>query len=421
MCQIVPFTLPCCRRTYVSVEKLPSCPDAWPKKKCPQDLCIQIRGYFPERRVTGMCWRCRAQTRGEVGEARESMRPVIDDAVVVVGLEELDVPRRKSRAEEKGNCWYCGAKKNCKSCKRDNENEDSAPIIREEQDPPPAVGKKRGRDSKDHEDGKDKKDKKGKGKVQNKRVKLESIPEEPGNSTPVFTNPFANQEQKPQPQQQHWSNTLAPIQDDHGRHGWQEPLPSLQDMFPGVPTESIPTNIGYLQSDASLDVARINSNAWEFGEYEHQSDNTQPAWSIPAERGSSQTFETHLLGDSTRPQENTSGVQDVKPRMDELAGQNNTSTVQYHTRNHNVHVFDPYSNARQTSQDFNLDNSSNLQDAILNCDLGLYDKSFETYCSPRVGCKYDRSESTAEPVQSIDPRLQDQSNCAGNPSYTHWS
>jgi hypothetical protein len=116
MCQILPFTLPCCRRIYVEVSKLPSCPDAWPEKKCPPELCIQVRGYEAEDRDAGICWRCQAQTAGIVGEQREYLRPEIDSAMIVQGLDEVSVTGRRRMVEEDGKCWYCGATSGCQHC-----------------------------------------------------------------------------------------------------------------------------------------------------------------------------------------------------------------------------------------------------------------------------------------------------------------
>ncbi len=117
MCQVVPFTLPCCRKVYVSISKLPSCPDAWPKAKCPPELCIQLGGYEPEHRRYGMCWRCKAiQKDGKQLWELDSLRPGIDTAEIVKGLEELNVSERRNRVEEGGHCWFCDARGGCQSC-----------------------------------------------------------------------------------------------------------------------------------------------------------------------------------------------------------------------------------------------------------------------------------------------------------------
>jgi len=116
MCQVLPFTLPCCHRIYVEVTKLPSCPDAWPESKCPPELCIQVRGYEAEDRDTGTCWRCQAEIAGVSGEDRENLRPGIDSAMIVQGLDEVGASGRRRMAEESGNCWYCGAKAGCQYC-----------------------------------------------------------------------------------------------------------------------------------------------------------------------------------------------------------------------------------------------------------------------------------------------------------------
>ena len=119
MCQVTPFTYPCCRRVYVLVEKLPNCPADWPRSKCPQELCIQV--INPEtaevkHSSSGTCWRCKAAADGKSADEREKMRPEIDRAVVVEGLEELDVSERQQRVEAGGTCWYCNARQGCSKC-----------------------------------------------------------------------------------------------------------------------------------------------------------------------------------------------------------------------------------------------------------------------------------------------------------------
>ena len=119
MCQVTPFTYPCCKRIYILIEKLPNCPADWPRSKCPQELCIQIidtETAQVKQSSMGICWRCKAAAEGKTGPERESMRPEIDKAIIVEGLEELDVADRRRRAEAGGNCWYCGARHGCSTC-----------------------------------------------------------------------------------------------------------------------------------------------------------------------------------------------------------------------------------------------------------------------------------------------------------------
>jgi hypothetical protein len=119
MCQVTPFTLPCCQRIYVLIEKLPSCPADWPKSKCPRELCIQIinpdTGHVPQR-PSGTCWRCKAAAEGKTDDERDSMRPGIDSAKIVVGLEELEGPGGRKRVKMDGKCWFCGAARGCQLC-----------------------------------------------------------------------------------------------------------------------------------------------------------------------------------------------------------------------------------------------------------------------------------------------------------------
>ena len=113
MCYVIPFTLPCCRRTYVSVTKMKDCPADWPKTKCPKELCFQI-GSQPDDRDEGTCWRCKAAEADIPPGQRESLRPGIDSADVerfIVTPEE-----KRSRMEEDGFCWFCGHRCGCELC-----------------------------------------------------------------------------------------------------------------------------------------------------------------------------------------------------------------------------------------------------------------------------------------------------------------
>jgi hypothetical protein len=110
MCQILPFTLPCCRRTYVEVSKLPSCPESWPQKKCPAELCIQVR-YEAEDRDAGACWRCQAERAGVLGDARENLRPEIDSAMIVHGFDEAGVEAENPDDLGKKRQRHAGGKK----------------------------------------------------------------------------------------------------------------------------------------------------------------------------------------------------------------------------------------------------------------------------------------------------------------------
>ena len=119
MCLVTPFTLPCCRRIYVSAERLPSCPDGWPKKKCPKELCVQISGFEPkdvDNRSTGICWRCLAWNKDIGPFEREILRPVLDKAFIAEGLGDVPMDERRVRMETAGICWHCGACGDCASC-----------------------------------------------------------------------------------------------------------------------------------------------------------------------------------------------------------------------------------------------------------------------------------------------------------------
>jgi hypothetical protein len=52
---------------------------------------------------------------GILGHERESLRPGIDKAFIVPGLEELGPAERRKLAEAEGKCWFCGTK-GCDMC-----------------------------------------------------------------------------------------------------------------------------------------------------------------------------------------------------------------------------------------------------------------------------------------------------------------
>jgi hypothetical protein len=105
MCQLNPFTLPCCGRTYVDVDKHPSCPANWPKEKCPKELCIQFGVSEPIHRTSGMCWRCSGGSE-----------PAFNYAKVTLGLEERTPQDRRRETEEGGECWSCNSIYGCHKC-----------------------------------------------------------------------------------------------------------------------------------------------------------------------------------------------------------------------------------------------------------------------------------------------------------------
>lgn len=119
MCLVEPFAPRCCGRTYVRISKVPSCPDAWPKAKCPAELCIQVgtKETIPRPPVT--CWRCQAAAGNKQGWEYEAMRPGIDRAHIVMGLEEIGVAGRRQRVEEGGHCFFCNARGGCQTCGAD--------------------------------------------------------------------------------------------------------------------------------------------------------------------------------------------------------------------------------------------------------------------------------------------------------------
>jgi len=122
--------------------------------------------------VSGACWRCKARMAGALGEEREDLRPGIDKAELVEGLEELNVSERRRIKEEAGECWLCGAKRNCKYCGATTVKAGDGDGEAKRQE----SVKKRERDT-----GRDK------AKPLRKRMKVES--EEPKPQIPTFGNP----------------------------------------------------------------------------------------------------------------------------------------------------------------------------------------------------------------------------------------
>lgn len=223
MCQILPFTLPCCRRMYVEVSKLPSCPDTWPGKKCPPELCIQVRGYDAEDRDAGTCWRCQAQRSGVVGKERENLRPEIDRAMIVHGLDEVGVTGRRRIAEESGKCWYCGATANCEHC-------GVAVKVEAEEEKSDNYGKKRRRDDGGNKD-----------YAMNKRIKVE-----PRDENQLPTTAFSYPDPEHSSPWQHVVPTpynIMPFPEGYGHMQggsmtgfglpWAQPLPP-QAVVPGT-------------------------------------------------------------------------------------------------------------------------------------------------------------------------------------------
>lgn len=62
-----------------------------------------------QQRASGTCWRCVAILTWKGGSEREGMRPVLDKAFIVEGLEEFSMDERRRRVENAGLCWFCGA------------------------------------------------------------------------------------------------------------------------------------------------------------------------------------------------------------------------------------------------------------------------------------------------------------------------
>lgn len=141
MCQIAPFTLPCCRRVYVLAKKISTCPDEWPKKKCPAELCLQVGSQDPslvEQRSEGTCWRCLAHWDRKTGEERERMRPTIDRAELVEGLEETTPLERRRRVEASGICWFCMGEPTSHGCDMCEVHPESSRYSYTSMRPPPA-------------------------------------------------------------------------------------------------------------------------------------------------------------------------------------------------------------------------------------------------------------------------------------------
>ena len=52
----------------------------------------------------------------KAGREREILRPAIDRAAVVIGLEDMGVSGRRKMADDIGSCWFCGTKGFCEFC-----------------------------------------------------------------------------------------------------------------------------------------------------------------------------------------------------------------------------------------------------------------------------------------------------------------
>jgi hypothetical protein len=136
--------------------------------------------------------------RGKTVQEREGMRPVLDKAFIVEGLDELPMDERRRKMERAGICWFCGACGDCKSCGT------GAGKISEEEPVKEMV------------------DRKGKGRMvesemgqrRTKRVKFEHA----GDSMPTLTSAFPA------------SSSMAPDLTKYPSHPFEQqpPAPALQ-------------------------------------------------------------------------------------------------------------------------------------------------------------------------------------------------
>jgi hypothetical protein len=53
---------------------------------------------------------------GKVNKEREDLRPVLDKAFIVEGLNDVSMEERHRKMEKAGICWFCGACGDCASC-----------------------------------------------------------------------------------------------------------------------------------------------------------------------------------------------------------------------------------------------------------------------------------------------------------------
>ena len=140
-----------------------------------------------QHRDKGICWRCLAD---RTGWEREGLRPVLDRAFIVEGLEEWNMDERRNRVEKAGLCWHCGADRGCETCgsgKMQYSGEKEVLSIKD----------KRGRAEVDV----------GKGKSANKRLKIDhagsSMPTSPSITSTSF---FEQQPLNPSLQQYDFSS-----------------------------------------------------------------------------------------------------------------------------------------------------------------------------------------------------------------------
>ncbi|KUJ10611.1 uncharacterized protein LY89DRAFT_674742 [Mollisia scopiformis] len=115
---------------------------------------------------------------GKSGFEKDMMRPGIDKAYIVLGLEELGIVGRRRAVEEGGHCWFCNARGGCGECGAQEikpEEEQSNRPHREE-----TPSKKRNRELRPEKD-----------RPSYKRVKAERSEGQPSTPNSMYSTPRA--------------------------------------------------------------------------------------------------------------------------------------------------------------------------------------------------------------------------------------
>lgn len=103
------------------------------------------------------------------------LRPGIDKAYIVLGLEELGITGRRRQVEEGGHCWFCNARGGCKECGADEikPEDQQSRGTREET---PSSSKKRHREPRPEKE-----------RAHHKRVKIEKSEASPSTPRSMFS------------------------------------------------------------------------------------------------------------------------------------------------------------------------------------------------------------------------------------------
>jgi len=184
---------------------------------------------------------------GKDAYQREIMRPGIDKANLVHGLEELIPSDRRRLAEAGGYCWFCDAKEGCEMC---DTGKIADKVAESEAMGTPTIAKKR------HWDGKS--------KTANKRLKTEAGGGMNQSPLPMLSAPFLKQQSQPYFPQQ-------PYSDYPGDSGYSQASPSASNF-----------NAFGHNGNSQGDLLANNFNAFDqnFLHYQGRSDPLTTDWQV---------------------------------------------------------------------------------------------------------------------------------------------